>query len=126
MNIIEELTSISKSLNRVQDYMRRLDSQLSIQDQKQQDLLHLIENENLDTNQRYRIIKELKEIRIERRKIKNDIEISRTFKEHQPKLITIENRQFLLAELNKTKKSLETTYKNRIYTEEEIKEILGV
>lgn len=126
MNIVEEITNISKSLNRVQNYMRNLPSQLEKLNWKLLDLEHLIENNTLSTKECYRIVREIKKVRIERRKVKNDIELYNTFKDNQPKLITIENRPFLLAELNKTQKSLGTKYKNRVYTEEEIKEILGV
>ncbi len=126
MDIIEEITNISKSLNKVQNYMRNLPSQLEKLNWKLLDLEHLIENNTLTTKECYRIVREIKKVRIERRKVKNDIELYNSFKENQNKLTTIENRQFLLAELNKIKKSLGTKYKNRVYTEEEIKEILGV
>ena len=126
MDIIEEITNISKSLNKIQSYMRNLPSKLEKLNWKLLDLEHLIENNTLSTKECYRVVREIKKIRIQRRQVKNDIELYNTFKDNQSKLITIENRQFLLAELNKTQKSLGTKYKNRIYTEEEIKEMLGV
>ena len=88
------------------------------------DLLHFIESEKLDTKACYRIVKELKNVRKDRRKIKNDMELSKTLNLNLNKLLGIENRQFLLAELNKTNNHLNNKYK--IYTEEEIKELIGV
>lgn len=54
------------------------------------------------------------------------MELARTYQTHQNKMISTENRKFLLTELNKTNSRLNQPYKNRIYTEEEIKEMLGV
>lgn len=82
------------------------------------DLLHKIESDNLNTSLCWAIIKELKRIRIERRKVKNDKEIMRVFKEGQNKLLKKENRQMLLADVNKSDKRLKTTYHNRVYSED--------
>ena len=54
------------------------------------------------------------------------MELSKTLNLNLNKLLGIENRQFLLAELNKTNNHLNNKYKNRIYTEDEIKELIGV
>ena len=54
------------------------------------------------------------------------MELSKTLNLNLNKLLGVENRQFLLAELNKTNNHLKTKYKNRIYTEEELNELIGV
>ena len=47
------------------------------------------------------------------------------FKEQKTKLAsTIDNRQLMIAELNKREKQLNCPYKNRRYTEEELQKIL--
>jgi len=93
-----------------------LDS-LSKYDLRTSDLLHLIEDNNLNAAQCCMIIKELKKIRNERRKVKCDIGILKTFKENQNKMLKRENRQMLLADVNKTLKKVSSKYNNRIYSE---------
>lgn len=126
MNIIEDVKCICNKLDNIQSSIDELPNKLSTLELQEQDLLHLIENSTLKTNQCYRVIKEIRKCRLERRKVKNDMELARTYQTHQNKMISTENRKFLLTELNKTNSRLNQPYKNRIYTEEEIKEILGV
>lgn len=126
MEIIEKVKEISELMNELQSYTNNLSANLQAADYRISDLLHLIEKDTLNTKGCYRIVKELKKVRQERRKIKNDMEISKTLNLNLNKLLGIENRQFLLAELNKTNNHLKTKYKNRIYTEEELNELIGV
>ena len=73
----------------------------------------------------YKYVRELKNVREKRRNIKNDIERIMKFKEQKTKLAsTMDNRQLMLAELNKREKQLNCPYKNRRYTEEELQKIL--
>lgn len=126
MEIIEKVKEISELMNELQSYTNNLSANLQAADYRISDLLHIIENETLNTKGCYRVIKELKKARLERRKIKNDMELSKTLNSNLNKMLGIENRQFLLAELNKTNNRLKTKYKNRIYTEEELNELIGV
>lgn len=104
-----------------------LDDHLIKVNQRQQDLLHLIENQTLSTNECYRIIKELKAVRIERRYVKNDIELANTFKAHKNQLLSIDNRNFLKKLLSTKKEQLLTSkYKNRVYTNQELEDIKNV
>ena len=127
MNVLEKIISVAKILDEIDDYSSTLSSSLSIVDSKLCDLLHLIENNKLKTNQCYRIIKEIHNLRLERRKIKNDMELLRIFKENKSKLSSLENRPFLLSDVGKeNKRQNNAKYNNRIYTEEELKELIGV
>ena len=67
---------------------------------------------------------ELKKLRVERRQIKNDMYLLGKFNEHKNKMISSGNRQFLMNEMYKAEKQLETPYKNRQYKDGEIEEIL--
>lgn len=126
MDVLEKLTDSIKILNEVDEYKDSLVDRLSEQDKKLSDLLHYIENNKLSTAQCYRIVKEIKKQREIRRKIKNDMNILSTYDKHINKLLNTNNRSMLLAELYKVDKRLQAEYKNRLYTEEEINEILGV
>jgi len=124
MDIIEQARIIIGQLNSLDNYTSNLTNELSMLDEKTSDLLHLIENNKMKASACCKIVKEIREIRIKRRKIKQDLEISRIYNEQKNKLITKENRMFLIQELTKKEKSLNTEYKNRQYTDEELKELL--
>jgi hypothetical protein len=126
VDVLEKLTDSIKILNEVDEYKDSLVDRLSEQDKKLSDLLHYIEKNKLSTAQCYRIVKEIKKQREIRRKVKNDMNILSTYDKHINKLLNTNNRSMLLAELYKVDKRLQAEYKNRLYTEEEINEILGV
>ena len=124
MNVIKEITIVIDELNRIDDYSKNLVTNLSELDLKQQDLLHYIENNTLKTNECYRIIRELKKVREMRRKIKNDMDIISKYNEQKTKLLSTENRRFLLAEIHKREKVLVKKYINKVYSNEEVETIL--
>lgn len=125
IDILEKIIEASGLLNEVDNYMSTLGNALSEIDYKQQDLLHLIENNKLKTNECYKIIKELHNVRIERRRIKNDMELANSFKLHKNQLLSIDNRKFLINLLSKLQTQIITSkYKNRVYTDEELKELI--
>lgn len=125
MNVKEKITQVVEILNEIDIYESGLAQLLSECDEREQDLLHFIENNKINVLWCYKYTKELKTIRERRRIIKNDMEIIRKFNEHKTKLVsTIENRKILLAEINKREKQLNCPYKNRRYTEEEIEKII--
>lgn len=124
INIIEELDNAIEILNRIDEYTNTLVDALSNYDKMTTDLLHYIENNNLNAPQSCRLIKEIKRIRLERRKIKNDMELTKVYKDNINKLINIDNRSILMSKIHKIEKQLESEYQNRIYTQEDINNIL--
>ena len=111
-------------LNNVDEYTDTLTEEISNYDKMTSDLLHYIENNNLNAPQSCKIIKEIKSIRQKRRKVKNDMEISRVYNDNKNKLLNKDSRTMLSAKIHKTEKQLETEYKNRIYSPEEMEGIL--
>ena len=124
MNVIEEVTTIVTLLNELDNYSSSLVNKISELDLRQQDLLHYIENNSLKTNECYRIIRELKKIRENRRQIKNDMDLMSKYNEQKIKLVSTDNRRFLLAEMHKREKILGKSYTNKGYTDEELESIL--
>ena len=124
MNIAYELDNGIQILNKVDEYIDTLVEELSNYDKRTTDLLHYIENNNLNAPQSCKIIKEIKKIRQERRKIKNDMELSKIYKDNINKLVNIDSRNMLMTKVHKTEKQLESEYQNRIYTQEDIDNIL--
>ena len=58
-----------------------LSNELSIYDTKQDEILHYIEIHNLDAIKSCKIIKKLKEVRDERRQVKNELDVIRSLKD---------------------------------------------
>lgn len=125
MDVLKTITEIVNKLNEIDNYDSSLSQLLSECNEREQDLLHYIENNKINMLWCYKYVRELKNVREKRRNIKNDIERIMKFKEQKTKLAsTIDNRQLMLAELNKREKQLNCPYKNRRYTEEELQKIL--
>ncbi len=127
MNIQEKIIEVNKLLNEIDNYSDSLPNMLSVCDSKIDDLEHLIEFNKLNTAQCYRVIKELRSIRNERRRIKDDMELIRIYKQEQNKLLGVEHRPFLLSNIGKTVKIQSgRKYSYKAYTKEEINELIGV
>ena len=124
MDIVEEIRNIVVKLNELEKYKEELPQKLSIQDSKEQDILHLIEDEKFTAFESYRLLKELKKVRKERRIVKNDCELLQCFSANKNKILNENNRQFLLQDLYNKQRNLKAKYKNRQYTEEEFNKIL--
>ena len=125
MDIIENVRKATELLNEVEEYGATLFDKLSVLDSKEQDLLHYIENNRINVLWCFKMVREIKNIRLERRKVKNDMELIYKFNESKNKLASKENRPFIITELNKRAKLFDAPYKNRQYTDEELRNILG-
>nr|DAZ41263.1 MAG TPA: hypothetical protein [Caudoviricetes sp.] len=124
MDLDKEIENVLIALDDIDKYCNSLSNLLSLEDQKTQDLLHYIENNKINAFQSYRLVKQLKKIRLDRRNIKNNIELAATFYNNKNKLIFNEYRSVLKDELKKTKKQLQLKYKNRYYQQCEIVNII--
>lgn len=116
MNVIDEIEAVVKTLSKIEEYQNSLSTDLSKRDLAISDLMHYIESLNLNAVKMCRIVKELKKLRVERRKIKRDMELLRTFELNKPKLSN--NYEFLMSEISKTNKNLNRNYVNRVYSED--------
>lgn len=125
INVKDKIVEVINGLNEITDYENTLQDKLSNVDLKLCDLMHYIEFNKLKTNECYRIVKEMHNLRLDRRKIKNDMEIVKVLDTHKNKLLEAENRRILLSFIGKTDKALKNSkYQNRAYTEEELEELL--
>lgn len=124
MNVIEEIKDVIEKLDKIDEYNSTLLDKLSELDQRQQDLLHYIEKNKINVLWCYRMVKEIKTIREQRRKVKNDMDLLSKYNDQKNKMISKENRQFLLAEIYKKEKMLGKNYTNKQYTEEEMQKII--
>lgn len=124
MDVMDKLTKAIDILNEVDEYASTLNDRLSVLDSKEQDLLHYIENNRINMLWCYFMIKEIKTIRVERRKVKNDMELVSRFNDIKTRITSKDNRRMIVAELHKKLKQLNATYKNRQYTEEDMMNVL--
>lgn len=125
--VYEKYKEAIELLNENNNYYGTLLEKQSEYDKKTDYWLHFIEDSSIDAFTAYRIIKEIKKIRKERRLIKNDIEIMKLFKENEGKLCHNDNRNILLNQITKTNnRQVNWTYVNDAYTEEELVDILKI
>lgn len=126
MNILEKIKQIVRLLHENEESIEVLKNKLSDSDRKIDYWLHYIELENVPVTQSYKIIKEIKKLRQERRICKNELSLMRTFKDNEQKLCNDQNRDILLSVVCKTnRKQEEAVYSYDAYNQEEINQILG-
>lgn len=118
--MLKDIIDTLLKLNEIDEYIDTLSDKLSSYDSSLSDLYHVLEDNNLNIVQSYKFVKEMQKVCIERRIVKNDLVISSTYKNHINKLQNKDNRNMLIAELNKTNNRLHKDYNNRIYTDEEL------
>ncbi|MCM1052467.1 MAG: hypothetical protein NC483_00595 [Ruminococcus sp.] len=124
IDVLEEVKNVVASLNKIENYGKRLSDDLSHQDLKLSDLYHFIEINKLDTKGCYRMIKELKQVLEERREIKINLAVLKSFDMQKQKLLNHDNRQIMLSAVCKCHKEQVTEDGYNVYTNEELKELI--
>ena len=122
--IYEKIKQLTIILDDIDNMIETHPNELQQIDLELSDWLHYVENNELDEKQSYKIMKEIQRLRKERRYLHNEYEIEKTYKDNYSKLTGNNSRPFLLAEINKTIKQLNSNYKNRVLTEDKIKEVI--
>ena len=126
MDIFKQFEKALATLNTIEDEEEKLFAKQSELDSKIQWILHYIENNSINTKTSYRLIRELKRLRTERRVVKDNMDILRSFHESEDKLKGKDNRCMLLSQLRKLKNRQENwVYSNDCYSEKEIEKILN-
>lgn len=127
MSVIENIKQAIDMLEHNEQYYSELMELQSKTDKKIDYWLHYIELNNVPVTQSYKIIREIKRLRQERRKYKNDFELIKVFKDNEQKMCNASNRKILLSNICKTdNKQQNAVYSYDAYTEEERNEILGI
>lgn len=127
MNVLENIKTAITLLEQNEEYRDELNELQSITDRKIDYWLHYIELNPLKTAETYRIVKEIKQLRNQRRIYKNDLELLKIFKDNEVKMCNASNRKILMAQVCKTANKQENAkYSYDAYTEEEANEVLGI
>ncbi len=77
---LDQIFEISEIFSNLDDYIEELEIQLSYTDKQQQDLLHYLENTNLNAAESCKVSLAVKEIRKKRRFIKDCLQLLKPFK----------------------------------------------
>lgn len=123
--LLRKVKDVTKLLDEIDEMIKSQAEELSKVDTELSDWYHLIENNDLNKDQSFKVVKRIHDLRIVRRDLKNENELEKTFSTHKNKLIGTDTRQFLNTEMNKKRKSLDTQYNNRVITQEEIEEVMS-
>ena len=123
--IIDKITNAISILDEIDDMIRTQSEELQKVDYKLSDLYHLIENNDLSDEASINVVREIHLLRKERRSLNNEHDLEVVYQNQKQKMIGNDSRQFLVTELNKTNKRLNSEYKNRVYTEEEIEKLIS-
>jgi hypothetical protein len=121
--IVEKIKQAIKILDEIDELISTQPEELQKIDYELSDWYHYIENNTLDDATSINIIKRIKELRIIRRGLHREHDIETAYKNNSSKMMGNNTRALLLAEINKTIKQLDTVYKNRIITDEDLKTI---
>lgn len=123
--VIEKITNAISILDEIDNMIKTQSEELQKVDYKLSDLYHLIENNDLSDEASINVVREIHLLRKERRSLNNEHDLEVVYQNQKQKMIGNDSRQFLVTELNKTNKRLNSEYKNRVYTEEEIEKLIS-
>lgn len=124
--IYEKIKQAINMLDEVDDMINTQSTKLQKIDYELSDFYHLIESNELNEKQSYKIVQRIHNLRLKRRALNKEYEIENTYKNQANKMMGNNTRQFVLTEINKTIKQLDSQYKYRILTDEDIKNLLCI
>lgn len=117
--LINSISEVTKAELEIFDYC----SQLEVVQEKIYDIEHYLENHAITRNGSINLINLLQELRIERRQIKQMWELWNIYGVGREKLKQKDYREFLIAELHKKDKELQTKYRYRQFEESYLDEL---
>lgn len=123
--IIDKITNAISILDEIDNMIKTQSEELQKVDYKLSDLYHLIENNDLSDEASINVVREIHLLRKERRSLNNEHDLEVVYQNQKQKMIGNDSRQFLVTELNKTNKRLNSEYKNRVYTTEQIEKLIS-
>lgn len=118
-DLISNIKNITQIESDIYDYVNELEEV----EWRIRDILHYLEVTPISRSGAIALMEELQKLRIKRRYIKQMWEIWNTYGANRAKLQEKNHRDFLIAELYKKDKALQTTYNYRFFTKEELDEL---
>jgi hypothetical protein len=121
--IVEKIYGLVRTLDEIDNYVATQNEELSKIDLELSDWTHFIENNDFGEDISHKVVIKIRELRRQRRSLCKEQAIEDTYKNNASKVMGNNTRQFLIAEIEKTIKQLDSEYKNRVITEEDIQEL---
>lgn len=122
-NILERIQAVVDILDDIDMYLDSLNDKLSYYDQLLSDYRHFLKDNEFTPEQAYKVALKVKEIGKQREIIKQDLVLRDKFRNNINKLLTLNNRSFLMVELNKVSKFFNQPYKYRVLEESELEDL---
>lgn len=122
--ILERIKTIVDMLDELDDWIEELPNSQSKVDSLLSDYRHLLKENIFNEKSAYKIALKIKESELLRTGLKQDFDMINIYNTYKNRLISKDNRQFLMNELYKKTKEWNQPYRYRILTEEEVKELL--
>lgn len=122
--LAEKIYETIDFLNEIDSMEQELRDKLSEMDNRTQDLMHYLENNKLKAYEHTKLSMELKRVREERRKVKNDMAIINEFKKNCMQLQNPKGREALKNIIKRQEKLNNGKYHNRVYKDEELEQII--
>lgn len=114
---VEKLDEIDEYFEKIPELQSNIDSLIS-------DYRHLVRDNVLSESASIVLVKKLHEAELLRKQINEHKDLANVYEKGKGKLITKDNRQFLLSDLYKKNKEWQYEYKFRVLKEEDINSIL--
>lgn len=121
--IVNKIIDVVRILDEIDEMITTQSTELQKVDLELSDLYHFIENNDLSKETSLKLIDRIKYLRIVRRTLQREYEIENAYKNNSSKMMGNNTRGLLLTTIKQTVKNLDTEYKNRVLTEEDIKKL---
>lgn len=121
--IVSKIKLVIKTLDEIDDFIDTQNEEMSKIDLELSDWIHFIENNDFNEEISHKVVSKIRDLRQRRRSLCNEQAIESTYKNNASKVMGNNTRPFLLNEIERTVKQLDTEYKNRVLTDEDIQEL---
>ena len=122
--IADKIRELVKTLDDIDGLIKTRVEELQKIDLELSDWLHFIENNEFEEQISHKVVMKIRELRKKRRSLCKEQAIEEVYKNNSSKVMGNNTRPFLLTEVERTIKNLDSEYKNRVITDEDIQEIL--
>lgn len=121
--LVDKITQAVKVLDEIDEMISTQGQELQKIDLELSDLYHFIENNNVTDNTSVKLIERIKQLRLMRRSLQREYEIENAYKNNSSKMMGNGTRSFLINTIKQTVKNLNSEYKNRVLTNEDIEKL---
>ena len=121
--LVDKIIQAVKILDEIDEMISTQGQELQKIDLELSDLYHFIENNNVTDNTSVKLIERIKQLRLMRRSLQREYEIENAYKNNSSKMMGNGTRSFLINTIKQTVKNLNSEYKNRVLTDEDIENL---